>query len=103
MRVENSPTPDRVQVWSLPALRTKLNRRQLLATLPPMAVWVSCRSPVGVRQNGADGQTRFFFVSQGKTGLINADGTGLRYLEFNVPNQATWQPVDFFSEGHRVL
>ena len=35
--------------------------------------------------------------------MINADGTGLRYLEFNIPNQATWQPADFFSDGHRVL
>jgi len=35
--------------------------------------------------------------------LINADGTGLRYLEFDVPNQATWQPAGFFSDGRRVL
>jgi len=39
---------------------------------------------------------RLFFVSQGRTALINADGTGLRYLQFDVPNQATWQPADFF-------
>jgi TolB protein len=42
-------------------------------------------------------------VSQGKTALIHADGTGLRYLEFKVPNQATWQPGDFFPDGRRVL
>jgi Tol biopolymer transport system component len=46
---------------------------------------------------------RLFFVSQGKTALINADGTGLRHLEFDVPNQATWQPCGFFSDGRRVL
>jgi TolB protein len=44
-----------------------------------------------------------FFVSQGRTALIKADGTGLRYLEFDVPNQATWQPADVFSDGNRVL
>lgn len=44
-----------------------------------------------------------FFVSQGRTALINSDGSGLRYLEFDVPNQASWQPVDFFPDGHRVL
>src|SRR5207244_1273258 len=42
-------------------------------------------------------------VSQGRTALINADGTGLRHLEFDIPNQATWQPADFFSHCHRVL
>jgi TolB protein len=44
-----------------------------------------------------------FFVSQGRTALANADGTGLRYLEFDVPNQSTWQPSDFFPDGRRVL
>ena len=46
---------------------------------------------------------RLFFTSQGKTGLIGSDGSGLRYLEFNKPNQATWQPSGFFSDGRRVL
>jgi len=48
-------------------------------------------------------EKRFFFTSQGKTGMMNADGTGLRYLKFDVPNQATWQPGGFFPDGHRVL
>lgn len=68
-----------------------------------MAACVSCRSPAGGRQSRASRPARFFFVSQGKTALINVDGTGLRYLEFDVPNQATWQPADFFFDGHRVL
>ena len=42
-------------------------------------------------------------MSQSQTALINADGTGVRYLEFDVPNQATWQPADFFADGRRVL
>src|SRR5262245_11820309 len=46
---------------------------------------------------------RFFFTSQGKTAVINADGSGLRYFDFKVPNQATWQPTGFFSDGHRVV
>ena len=83
------------------AVQTKLNRRQFLAVaaLAPVAAALSCRSPTG----GAHRPARFFFVSQGKTALINADGTSLRQLEFDVPNQATWQPSDFFSDGHRVL
>ncbi len=46
---------------------------------------------------------RLFFTSQGQTALIGADGGGLRYLKFDVPNQATWQPCGFFSDGRRVL
>jgi TolB protein len=34
---------------------------------------------------------------------MNADGTGLRYLKFDVPLQVTWQPAGFFSDGRRVL
>ncbi len=35
--------------------------------------------------------------------MMNADGSGLRWFEFDVPNQATWQPCGFFSDGRRVL
>lgn len=34
---------------------------------------------------------------------MNSDGTGLRYLDFDVPNQASWQPGPFLSDGHRVI
>jgi TolB protein len=45
----------------------------------------------------------FFFTSQGKTGLVRADGGGLKYFDFRVPNQASWQPGPFFSDGKRVV
>ena len=54
------------------------------------------------RQQGAK-QGRFFFTSQGKTVMMNVDGAGLRYLDFDVPNQASVQPVDFFSDGRVIL
>ena len=47
--------------------------------------------------------SRLFFTSQGKTAIVNADGSGLRYLEFDVPGQATWQPGPAFDDGHRVV
>jgi TolB protein len=31
------------------------------------------------------------------------DGTGLRYLDFDIPNQASWQPVLFLADGRRVI
>jgi TolB protein len=46
---------------------------------------------------------RLFFTSAGKTCLIASDGTGLQKLEFNVPNQVTWQPGPFLSDGRRVI
>lgn len=46
---------------------------------------------------------RLFFTSQGRTALINADGTGLRYFDFKVPDQVTWQPGPFLSDGQRVI
>jgi Tol biopolymer transport system component len=81
------------------------SRRHFLtaAALSPIAAFVSCRSLTGGRRGGAGRLARFFFVSQGQTALINADGTGVRYLDFDVPNQATWQPADFFADGRRVL
>ncbi len=47
--------------------------------------------------------SRFSFVSQGKTAIMNSDGTGLHYLELTAPNQETWQPGGFFSDGHRIV
>ena len=49
------------------------------------------------------GRPRLFFTSDGRTCLINADGTGLRALEPGVPNQATWQPSDFLPDGRVLL
>ncbi len=52
---------------------------------------------------------RFFFVTEAglppesKTGWMRADATGLRYLEFDIPNQASWQPVLFLADGRRVI
>src|SRR5439155_20644624 len=81
------------------------NRREFLA----MAVagsslaGASCSWPQNTDRASAARKSRLFFVSGGKTGLINGDGTGLRYLEFNIPNQATWQACGFFSDGQGVL
>jgi Tol biopolymer transport system component len=49
------------------------------------------------------GRSRFLFTSQGKTGIVNSDGTGLRYFDFKVPGQAAWQPGPEFGDGRRVV
>jgi TolB protein len=85
-------------------MKTTLTRRQFLtaAALLPLAGAVSCRSSKDARRGASRPPARFFFTSQGKTAVMNADGTGLRWFEFNEPNQVTWQPFGFLSDG-RVL
>jgi TolB protein len=86
-------------------LQNAFSRRQFLiaASLTPALANFSCSFRPGAARHGHLAVSRFFFVSQGKTALLNVDGTGLRYLEFVRPNQATWQPTHFFSDGSRVL
>src|SRR5207249_2427431 len=62
-----------------------------------------CRQPAARRGRQSSRRLRFFFVSQGKTAVMNGDGTGLGYFDFKIPNQATWQPGQFFSDGRRVI
>jgi Tol biopolymer transport system component len=51
----------------------------------------------------ARGKNRLLFTSQGKTGIVNADGSGLRYFEFDKPGQASWQPSASFKDGRRLI
>jgi TolB protein len=69
----------------------------------PAALLASCSSLRGPGAAGPGGRRRFFFVSQGRTAMLNDDGTGLRVLEFQVPGQVTWQPGPIFPDGRRVV
>jgi len=46
---------------------------------------------------------KLLFTSQGKTGIIDTRSASLNFLQFEFPKQVTWQPVDFFRDGRRVL
>ena len=61
------------------------------------------RPSAGRRRHDAPRQGRLFFTSQGKTALVNADGSGLKYFNFDKPGQATWQPGGTFPDGRRVI
>jgi Tol biopolymer transport system component len=81
-----------------------MNRRRFLSVSATAAALgaAGCRNPNSDR--GFTGRTaRLFFTTQGHTAVINADGTDLRYLDFKVPDQVTWQPGPFFSDGRRVV
>ncbi len=91
-------------------LSKSVNRRRFLKTSAGLPVFAaSTRGAFAddpAAANPADNslaEKKFFFTSQGKTALMNGDGSGLRYLTFDVPGQATWQPGAFFPDGKRVL
>jgi len=35
--------------------------------------------------------------------MMNGDGSGLRYFDFRMPDQVSWQPGPFLSDGKRVI
>lgn len=72
-----------------------MRRRKFIGTL--LAAGAGCA------HLSAGKTQRLFFTSAGKTCLIHADGSGFQTLEFDIPNQATWQPGPFFSDGRRVI
>ncbi|PYI87634.1 MAG: serine/threonine protein kinase [Verrucomicrobia bacterium] len=82
-----------------------MNRREFLAlvALTPALTGASCRQLSTAPGRGISRLNRFFFVSQGKTAIMNTDGAGLRYLDFRMPNQVTWQPGPFLPDGRRVV
>ncbi len=82
--------------------RDPLSRRAFLVqgiATGPILLSLSCahRSEDRIRL------PRLAFVTRGRTELIRADGLARRPLKFDVPNQATWQPSAFFTDGRRLL
>ncbi len=86
-------------------LFSPVNRRRFLqlAAVGAAASGSSCQRFANPRSRAASRPARFFFTSQGRTAVMNADGSGLRYFNFNVPNQATWQPGPILSDGRRAI
>jgi Tol biopolymer transport system component len=77
-----------------------VHRRHFIKLLAASSVY----SNYSALQAGARGyEDRLLFTSQGKTGFVRADGSGLHFLQLTVPAEVTWQPVDFFRDGLRVL
>lgn len=76
-----------------------MNRRDFLTTLALAPAMLTLNKFSHTKKSSG----RLFFLSKGQTFLINSDGSGLRNLAFNIPEQVTWQPGGFFADGHRVL
>lgn len=81
------------------------NRRDFLAStaLIPLLAAMSGGQKAAANAVESKRPTRFFFTSQGKAAIVNADGTGLRYFDFDKPGQATWQVGATFPDNRRVL
>jgi len=82
-----------------------MNRRQFIRPSvagATVATFSGCRSPQP-EPSTTKRSGRCFFTSQGRTAIIHADGTGLRHFDFHVPDQVTWQPGPFLSDGRRVV
>ncbi|MBX3731250.1 MAG: PD40 domain-containing protein [Verrucomicrobiae bacterium] len=62
----------------------------------------ACRVPE-LQRASAKPPGRLMFTSRGRTVVIQADGTGERVLSFQAPDQVTWQPGPFLSDGRRLL
>ena len=95
---------DHMQPGGLPRMGVQ-GRREFLAAagfLPVLAAFSRGPRAMAGRPKFR-GAARFFFTSQGKTALVNADGSGLRYFHFDKPGQATWQPAAIFPDGRRVI
>ena len=74
-----------------------MTRRTLLSL--PGGLCVSAGTPAAA----PGGPGRLLFTSGGRTFGIEPDGSRLRPLRFDVPNQATWQPAGRFSDGRLLL
>jgi TolB protein len=85
---------------SFPASRRAFLERCALAS---GAIAFAGATPLCAQQPSNTEPARFFFTSQGKTGIAAADGSGLRYFDFQAPGQATWQPGPMLPDGRRVI
>ena len=72
-----------------------------LSMLTSIGLLPNCRA--SENESATEKRNRFFFTSQGKTGLASTDGAELEYLDFDVPGQASWQTSSCFSDGLRVI
>ena len=85
--------------------QVSMGRRPFLAAVGCLPILNAIYTGAGVLAGGDEnqGKARFFFTSQGKAALANADGSGLRYFDFHKPGQATWQVGATFPDRRRIL
>src|SRR5579862_4073063 len=83
------PTVSRLSRAGVP--RARLRRRDFLAlaALSPALANLTDAATAAAENPESPPRRRLLFTSQGKTGIVNTDGSGLRYFDFQIPGQAT--------------
>ncbi len=79
------------------------SRRAFLRGLAALPLTTALRGRESKADLIARGKGRFLFTSQGKTGIVNVDGSGLHFFDFNKPGQVTWQPGGSFDDGRKLI
>lgn len=73
-------------------LNMEISRRALLAFAgTPREFYFTARGNAGVRNTGS------------RLGAQRVDGSGLRFLDFGLPNHIGWLPYCFFRDGRRAV
>jgi len=82
-----------------------LRRRDFLAlaALSPALVNLTDAATDAAENPESPPRPRLLFTSRGKTGIVNTDGSGLRYFDFQIPGQVSWQPGPVFADGKRLV
>ncbi len=85
---------------------SNVSRRDFLfqcgAAVASVAAGAGCRRLDRARHASASPE-KLLFTSHGRTAMIHADGSGLRYFDFQVANQVTWQPGPLLSDGRHMI
>ena len=107
--IGNSSPPKKTP-WELYDLATDRGETNDLAAAQPArvdeleAVWNriadECRT---LSASDAAAGRRLLFTSQGRTGFVQSNGAGLRYLDLQRPLQVRWQPGPVMPDGARAV
>jgi TolB protein len=91
---------NQVELWAAP-----LRRRDFLAlaTVAPALAGLRESAAAAPEVPPSPPPARLLFTSQGKAGIIDVDTGNVRYFDFQVPGQATWQPGPGFGDGKRIV
>jgi TolB protein len=103
--LDDIATIDRAESDEVALPEARLRRREFIhfvALSPTLANFLDAKTAAAAEQEST-ARARILFTSQGRTGIVDTDGGNLRYFDFQVPGQATWQPGPSFADGKRLV
>jgi TolB protein len=105
VNLDDVPIVRRAEASEVDVSDAKLPRREFLAwvVLSPTLSSFFEAGTAAAEDRKQTARARLLFTSQGKSGIVDADGGNLRYFDFKVPGQATWQPGPSFADGKGLV